>query len=160
MSPIFLRPVEEADRPALTDLWVTAWTQVLPQVDFAIRRAWFLDHWRGLEAGGAVTIVADTAAAPQGFMIFHPASGYVDQIAVASAAQGSGLAKLLLDWAKTRCREGLSLKVNQDNPRAVRFYQREGFVICGQGISAASGLALWDMAWTKADRDERSPSSS
>lgn len=153
MSPIFLRPAEQADRPALADLWVAAWTPVLPQIDFASRRAWFLDHWRGLEAGGAVAIVAETAAAPQGFMIFHPASGYIDQIAVASAAQGSGLAKLLLDWAKARCPDGLSLKVNQDNPRAARFYQREGFAIGGTGISAASGLALWDMAWAKADRD-------
>ena len=142
-----MRPVQDADRPALLEIWVAAWTLVLPQIDFASRSAWFAGHWRLLEADGAVTMVGLLANAPQGFMIFHPATGYIDQICIARAAQGSGLAAQLLSAAKARCPDGLTLKVNQDNPRAVRFYQREGFVVTGEGVSEASGLKLWEMAW-------------
>ena len=147
MSAVFLRPAEAVDRPALADLWVAAWMPVFPHIDFAARRAWFLDHWRGQEAGGAQAVVAVAAQAMQGFVLFLPATGYIDQIAVASAAKGKGTAMLLLGFAKSRCPNGLSLKVNQDNPRALRFYQREGFVIEGEGVSEGSGLKLWQMTW-------------
>ncbi len=37
---------------------------------------------------------------------------------------------------------GLELHVNLDNPRAVRFYEREGFVQIGEGVSPRSGLPI------------------
>ena len=147
MSGRILRPLQDADRPALLEIWVAAWTLVLPQIDFAGRSVWFAGHWRMLEAGGAATMVGLVADSPQGFVIFHPASGYIDQICVSPETQGNGLSVLLLGAAKAHCPDGLTLKVNQDNPRAVGFYQREGFVVTGKGVSEASGLKLWEMAW-------------
>lgn len=147
MSGGILRQVQDADRPALVEIWVAAWTLALPQIDFSGRSAWFAGHWHMLEAGGAVTMVGQLGDAPQGFVIFHPATGYIDQICIATAAQGSGLAALLLGAAKANCPDGLTLRVNQDNARAVRFYQREGFAVTGDGISEASGLKIWEMGW-------------
>ena len=146
MSGFLLRPVQEAERAALLDLWVEAWREVFPAIAAAARRDWFDTYLRGLEADGAVTLVAldDT---PAGFINFHPVTGYVDQIAIAPARQGQGVATALLAAAKRACPQGLTLKVNQQNPRALRFYQREGFVISGEGVSAGSGLALWEMGW-------------
>ncbi len=141
-----LRPVIEADRPTLLDLWVAAWEPVLPDIDFAARRDWFDTYLRALEAGGAVTLVA-ALATPAGFINYHPATGYIDQIAVGLPWQGQGIARALLDAAKQACPQGLSLKVNQQNPRALRFYQREGFVVTGEGVGAVSGMALWEMEW-------------
>lgn len=149
MSGFSLRPVQEADRAALLDLWVAAWRQVFPDIDAAARRDWFDTYLRGLETDGAVTLVA-VDGAPVGFINFHPATGYVDQIAVAPARQGQGVATALLAAAKRACRQGLTLKVNQQNPRALRFYQREGFVVTGEGVSAGSGLPLWEMGWLNA----------
>lgn len=146
MNALFLRAVEGADRAALLDLWAAAWFQVFPDIDVAARRNWFDAYLRGLEAGGAVTLVA-MAAMPVGFINYHPANGYIDQIAVAPAWQGQGVATALLAAAKQACPAGLTLKVNQENPRALRFYQREGFVVTGEGVSEASQRKLWVMGW-------------
>lgn len=146
MSGFLLRPVQEADRAALLDLWVAAWREVFPEIDAAARRDWFDTYLRGLEAEGAVTLVA-VDGAPAGLINFHPATGYIDQIAVDPARQGQGIATALLAAAKCACPQGLTLKVNQQNPRALRFYQREGFEVTGEGVSAGSGLALWEMGW-------------
>ena len=81
------------------------------------------------------------------FINFHPGTGYIDQIATGRAWQGKGVAVALLNAAKAACPGGLILKVNQDNPRAIRFYQREGFAISGEGVSETSGLKLWQMEW-------------
>ena len=147
MNALVLRPVTEADRPALLDLWVEAWAPVLPQIDFAARRDWFAEYLRGLETGGAVTLVA-VQQVPAGFINYHPVTGYIDQIAVGLQWQGHGIARAFLAAAKQACPHGLNLKVNQQNPRALRLYQRAGFVVTGEGVGAASGMALWEMEWT------------
>ena len=149
MSVIRLGAPLEADRNALLDIWVLAWQNVLPQIDFASRRDWFDQYLRVLETDGAITLLAlpDAGNLPAGFINYHPITGYIDQIAITPALQGAGLGKTLLEAAKNACPSGLTLKVNQQNPRAVRFYEREGFVISGEGISPASGLKLWEMVW-------------
>lgn len=166
----------ESDWPELLELWVEVWKATGIEVDFDSRRGWFLKHLRALtEAGYMICASRDVgppappsrpekaaghAAAARadrevrdpgmidGFVAFQPATGHIDQIAVAVAAQGSGAGTHLLDHAKTRCPQGLKLDVNQNNPRAVRFYLREGFVVTGESVSARSGLRLFDMAWT------------
>ena len=42
---------------------------------------------------------------------------------------------------------GLELHVNLDNPRAIRFYEREGFVKIGEGVSERSGLTILHYRW-------------
>ena len=51
---------------------------------------------------------------------------FVDALFVAPSMQCRGLGKQLLDHAKIQCSE-LQLSVFAQNPRAVKFYQREGF---------------------------------
>ena len=80
-----------------------------------------------------------------GFAIVQGA--LLHQLGVARAANGSGAAAALVDAAKARASGGLALEVNQDNPRAVRFYLREGFRRTGEGRNAGSGLATWHMRW-------------
>ena len=62
-------------------------------------------------------------------------------------AKGGGAAQTLLAAAKDRSPGGLDLLVNQANARAVRFYQREGFAIAGEGCNPASGLPTFAMRW-------------
>ena len=66
---------------------------------------------------------------------------------VAPAQWGSGLAAALVDEAKRRSPHGVTLKVNADNFRAIRFYQRNGFVETGQEVNA-SGRPVLNLAWT------------
>jgi len=57
--------------------------------------------------------------------------GYISLLAVASDAEGSGVANHLMaaaeDWARSRGYRLLSLDVFADNRHAVDFYRRKGF---------------------------------
>lgn len=148
MNPeIRLRPFAPADTQPLLDLWTAGWTQVLPFIDFAARRPWMEARLQEHLAAGATIVVAEAGSRAAGFVVFNSATGYLDQIAVSPEARGTGLAKLLLERAKDASPAGLSLHVNVDNPRAVRFYEREGFRRVGEGTNPRSGLPILRYQW-------------
>jgi putative acetyltransferase len=143
-----LRARTDADLTSLADLWVASWREVMPDIDFSARLPWLFDHLRALESAGAVTICAfDHSDRLLGFVNFAPATAYLDQLAVAPAAKGTGAARLLLDEARRLSPNGLVLDVNQDNPRAVAFYEREGFAKIAEGVNPHSGLKTWKLRW-------------
>ena len=141
-----------AHGPELTDLWISAWRQAMPDIDFEARRSWFVDHLRALEEAGALIRCAFDPAtgAMLGFVTIDPRTGHLDQIAVARQARGSGAAQALLDEAKRRAPGRVRLDVNAANPRAVAFYLREGFRKVGEGVNPRSGLATIDLEWRAA----------
>jgi putative acetyltransferase len=152
---ISLRPPEDNERPGLADLWEASWREAMPQIDFAARRDWFFAHLQALEAARAVTICAfDASGAMLGFMTIDPETGYLDQIALAPQAKGGPAAKLLLAEARRLSPTGIELEVNQDNPRAVRFYEREGFERMAEGVNPRSGLKTWRMRSAGRNSDE------
>ena len=143
-----LRARTDADCATLADVWVASWREAMPDIDFEQRRRWFLDHLRGLEADGAITICAfDGLNRLLGFVTFDPATAYLDQLAVAPEAKGTGAAKLLLNEARRLSPNGLVLDVNQDNARALAFYAREGFAKTAEGVNPRSGLKTWRLRW-------------
>lgn len=139
----------------LVDLWIAAWTQAMPQIDFEARRAWFVDHLGRLETQGAALVCAFDAedGAMLGFVAIDPATHYLDQIAVAPRAQGSGVAGALLDAARRASPQGVRLDVNAGNPRALAFYAREGFVKTGESVNPMSGLPTISLEWRPAASD-------
>ncbi len=66
---------------------------------------------------------------------------------VAPEQWGSGLALALLDEAKRLSPAGLELLVNKDNARAIRFYEKHGFVYAGDAVNPVSGKPVNKMAW-------------
>jgi putative acetyltransferase len=144
-----LRDFAEADLPALVDLWVAAWSEAGLGIDFDARRAWLIGHLRALRAAGGAEIVVglDAGRRPAGFAAIDAKSGYLDQLCVAPAERGSGLASALIDEAKRRSPDMIELDVNETNPRARRFYEREGFSVVGRGFNAQSGLPTLKMRW-------------
>ncbi len=142
-----IRDYRPADHEPLLDLWQEAWQATLPEIDFAARRPGFSDRLAGMVAGGIrLRVAVDAADAATGFYTLDT-TGYLDQVAVARAAQGSGVAHALLDDAKSLSPGDLSLRVNQKNHRAIRFYEREGFQRGAADVSEASGLPLWWYHW-------------
>ena len=61
------------------------------------------------------------------FLALKPATGCLDQLFVLPEARGRGIGRLLLDFAKARLPGGLWLSTAEDNHRARRFYERNGF---------------------------------
>lgn len=151
-----LLPFDYAHLPELADLWIMAWQKAMPSIDFEARRGWFVDRVIALNDGGTDMRLAFDASTGTmaGFVTLDRGSGHVDQLAVAPAYWGTQCARGLLAWARDAVRQGgggrLFLDVNQDNPRAVRLYEREGFVRMGEGTNPQSGLKTWRYAWREA----------
>jgi len=143
-----LRPAAADDRPAMGDLWVASWAATLPEIDFEARRPWLMAHLDALAAGGACCMVAEApGGAVAGFVVIHPATGYLDQIAVGPDFRGTGTAEALIAEAKRISPALVALDVNQENPRAVRFYEKMGLAVVSEGQNPASGRLTFRMEW-------------
>jgi putative acetyltransferase len=135
------------DLHATLDMWVAAWQVAYPTIDFAARRGWTVDRMAELEQTGSQSFVAVRDGRVVGAMVVNPTTGYLDQIVVAVAHQGKGVSEMLLAEAKRLSPSRVELHVNQDNARAIRFYQKHGFVISGEDINPRSGAPIYLMAW-------------
>jgi putative acetyltransferase len=146
MSAFQLRPYRSDDEDAAIALWQKTWQLAYPDIDFAARVAWWRERWRNELVPNAAIIVAEAAGALIGFVTID-GSGYLDQLVVAPDHWGSELATLLVDEAKRRSPDGVTLKVNADNVRAIRFYERSGFAHEGEDVNPASKRRVLKMAW-------------
>jgi putative acetyltransferase len=83
----------------------------------------------------------------EGFVTVDSKSGYLDQIVVAPEFWGSNVAALLLDAGKRVSPARLDLLVNQDNGRAIAFYEKHGFEMAGDDVNPVSGRPVFRMRW-------------
>lgn len=145
-------PWDDAFLPELADLWVASWTRTMPRIDFEARRPWLIAHLaKALDAGQAIRVAVVETGDVVGFVLIDPATGWLDQIAVAPAQWGAGIAEALLRAAREVSPEKIGLDVNADNPRAVAFYARQGFVEVGRGENPRSGLPTLKLEWRRRD---------
>jgi putative acetyltransferase len=145
--PFTLRPYEPTDETAAIDLWQRTWQQAYPVIDFAARREWWQQRWREEIIPAATILVAEADDAMIGFVTVIPGERYLDQIVVAPESWSTGLAEALLEEARRLSPEGLTLHVNKDNTRALRFYEKHGFVIQGGDVNPNSGRPVYKMSW-------------
>jgi putative acetyltransferase len=146
-APLTLRPYEATDEDATIALWQRTWQQHYPHIDFAERVAWWRERWRNELVPVATITVAERDSALVGFVTVDPKTRYLDQIVVAPEAWGSEVAAALVAEARRISPDGLDLKVNADNARAIRFYEKHGFVISGQEVNERSGAPVHVMSW-------------
>ena len=144
--PFILRPYAPADEAAAIELWRRTWQQAYPVIDFDQRVDWWRTRWREEILPTATVMVAEQDAGLMGFVTVDP-TGYLDQLVVAPENWASGMAEALLDEAKRLAPGGIALHVNKDNHRAVRFYEKHGFVIQGDDRNVRSGRPIHKMSW-------------
>lgn len=147
-TSFILRPYRVDDEDAAIELWRLTWQRTYPDIDFAARVPWWRARWRNELVAKASIIVAECADALAGFVTID-ASGYLDQLVVAPEQWGSSLAGTLVDAAKRLSPSGMTLLVNEDNARAIRFYERNGFVHAGSDVNPTSGRPVLKMNWTR-----------
>ena len=145
-SSFTLRPYRAEDEEAAISLWHKTWQQAYPSINFAARLAWWRERWRKELVPDVAIIVADLAGELAGFVTID-GTGYLDQLVVAPEHWGSELGTMLLDEAKRRSPAGIRLKVNTDNARAIRFYERNGFEHAGEDVNPTSGRPVLRMEW-------------
>ena len=141
-----LRPYRASDEDAAIELWRRTWQLAYPSIDFAARVAWWRARWRNEVVPATQIVVADADGTLSGFVTID-ASGYLDQLVVAPEHWGSPLATALVDEAKRLSPAGVTLLVNKDNARAIRFYRRNGFADDGEDVNPTSGRPVLRMAW-------------
>jgi putative acetyltransferase len=144
---ITLRPYQTNDEDAAIELWRRTWQAAYPHIDFKARAAWWRERWRTELVPKARIVVAERGVSMVGFVTVEPDTGYLDQIVVAPEHQGNGVAEALLAEARRLSPKGLDLHVNQDNARAIRFYEKHGFAKAGEDTNPRSGAPIYKMSW-------------
>jgi putative acetyltransferase len=142
-----LRRYQAADEEASIALWHRTWQAAYPQIDFAARVDWWRKRWRDELLTVADVVVAENNDVLAGFVTVDPNTLYLDQLVVAPEHWRSGLGALLVGEAQRISPRGLDLDVNIDNFRAIRFYEKQGFAIAGEGQNPLSGKPVHRMSW-------------
>jgi putative acetyltransferase len=146
-AEFLLRRYDPRDEEAAIALWQRTWQTAFPDIDFAARHDWWRQRWRDEILPNAEVVIAELAGAMIGFVTVEPRTFYLDQIVVAPECWGSGVGGALVAEAQRRSPKGLDLDVNTDNPRAIAFYRKCGFVIGGAGKNPYSGKPVHRMSW-------------
>jgi putative acetyltransferase len=139
--------MQPEDLAATLDVWVAAWQVAYPDIDFNARRGWTVDRIAELERTGSRSLIVLKDGRIVGALVVNPDTGYLDQIVVATDCQGGGVAEALLAEARRLSPAGLALHVNQDNARAIRFYEKHGFIKAGEDVNPRSGAPIYNMRW-------------
>lgn len=125
-----IRPAVPDDTPALLDVWrsaVRATHDFLSADDFTQIEAQvandYLPH-------APLWVACGVQGATLGFLGLTGAE--VDTLFIHDTARGQGVGRALLAHARQVARGPLSVDVNEQNPQAVGFYERMGFVQVGR----------------------------
>jgi putative acetyltransferase len=140
-----LRSYRESDEDSSIALWLETWRQAYPSINFDARVDWWRERWRTELVPVAQIVVAEQNGAMVGFVTID-GTGYLDQLVVSPAQWGSDVSRALVDETKRLSPTGVTLKVNADNARAIKFYVRNGFVKTGDEVNT-SGRAVDLMEW-------------
>ena len=143
IDALIIRPLRSADLDETLDMWVAAWQAAYPKIDFAARRGWIAERIAGDQAH--VAVINERIV---GLLVIEPTSGYLDQLVVAADCQRRGIGARLLLEAKHLSRV-VTLHVNQDNARALRFYECSGFVREQEDVNPTSGAPTYLMFWKR-----------
>ena len=154
-APFTLRPYAASDEDAAIALWRDTWQQAYPPIDFAARVNWWRERWNKELVPNANIVVAEQSGALIGFVTID-LKGYLDQLVVSPDHWGSDLGNALVDEAKRLSPDGVTLLVNTDNARAIKFYRRNGFVDAGGDVNPTSGKPVLRMEWRPSPRPRES----
>ena len=143
----FTRFYRAEDEAAAIELWHRAWQEAYPEIDFTSRLEWWRERWRKDLVPKAEIMVAEHFDGGLVGFVTVDREGYLDQLVVAPEQWGNGVADLLVEEAKEISPKGVTLLVNKDNARAIRFYERNGFEHAGEDVNPTSGRPVLKMAW-------------
>lgn len=136
--------MQPSDLTQVLEIWLAANLQAHSFVPAA--------YWQGnlpavrqmLPQAEVYVFADDNGQHVQGFVGLD--ADYIAGIFVEAGARSQGIGKRLLDFLKSG-RNRLTLRVYQQNERAVRFYQREKFQIVAAAVEAETGAPEFQMQW-------------
>lgn len=137
-----IREFEKTDLEEVAKIWLDT---NMKAHDFVPAQYW-QNHFQMVKEMlvQAEIYVVEKDSGIQGFIGLN--EEYIEGIFVSEEAQSQGIGKSLLDFVKER-KKSLRLSVYEKNERAVRFYQREGFVIREGKLDESTGEKEYVMVW-------------
>ena len=139
-----IRRLQNADVDRVMALWLNA---NLKAHDF-VPAAYWRNNFEPVKEmlPQAEVYVYEVAGEIQGFVGLS--GEYIEGIFVSDEVQSQGIGKRLLDHIKA-IKDTLYLSVYQKNTRAIRFYQREDFVIQREGLDESTDEKEFTMLWRR-----------
>jgi putative acetyltransferase len=142
-----LRRYTADDENTTATLWITTWQAVYPEIDFAASDEAMRTRWRDEIVPPATVTLAAAGERIVGLVTVDLGTGYVDQLAVVPEMWGTSVGAMLLNEAKRLSPAMVYLRVNQDNARAIRFYDKHGFFKDGEAFNERIGRLQFIMRW-------------
>ncbi len=141
-----IRAYEEHDLSAIMQIWLDI---NIKAHDFIPKEYWTNNYEmvRSILPQAEVYVYEDDAAKRiDGFIGLS--DNHIEGIFVREGAQSKGIGRQLLEYAKS-VKSNMSLSVYQKNTRAIRFYQREQFVIQFENTDENTNQKEYVMVWKK-----------
>lgn len=141
-----IRKLEEANLDAVMQIWID--TNIKTH-DFIPAEYWSGNYEmvKSLLPEAEVYVYEDDATREiAGFIGLMDA--FVAGLFVKDGMQSKGIGKQLVDYVKTK-KDRLSLTVYQKNERAIRFYQREQFVVADEQVDENTNEIEYVTVWDK-----------
>ena len=137
-----IRKLQQADTNQVMQIWLNGNMEAHP---FVAQEYWQSNYDMVQEQLlQAEVFVLEADGVVQGFIGL--VEGYIAGIFVKRAARSTGIGKELLDYVKDR-KPRLTLSVYQKNEKAIRFYQRENFVIEAEDVDHETDEKEYKMVW-------------
>ena len=154
-SSLTLRPYSAADEDAAIELWRRTWQKHYPHLNFTERVPWWRERWRKELVPVARVVVAEDDGALIGFVTVDPRDDVSRSDRGRARTLGLGRRAGAARRGQAPFARGLELLVNKDNARAIRFYEKHGFVYAGEDKNPVSGKPVNRMAWRPKRRQRR-----
>ncbi|WP_392560565.1 GNAT family N-acetyltransferase [Orbus mooreae] len=132
---ILIRPVVKSEHPILLELWsgsVSATHRFLTQNDIALLYQQLQAQWLDLVEIWVLEVSTEIV----GFIGFD--ENRVEMLFIEPNHFRKGYGQQLINFAKQRSRE-IFLDVNEQNPQALAFYQKQGFQSIGRSETDSQG---------------------
>ncbi len=142
---VMIRKFQKPDIHRVADIWLSANREAH---DFISAQYW-RDHFESVKEmilQAEVYVYESGNGTIQGFVGLS--GDYIAGIFVCAEAQSNGIGSMLLNFVKNG-KNRLSLDVYQKNIRAVKFYQREDFVIQSENMDDSTGEREYFMVWER-----------
>ena len=159
---IDIRPARREDLPAISALLGATWHATYDGIYGADRVTDITSRWHSIESlaksldrPGSAFLVAVEDGRIVGTLSLGPACGdclQLDRLYVLPEAQRQGIGRRLLEagLGASSPSETVSLEVEPANARAIRFYERQGFVVTGKtGDCSGSGDGIPALVMTR-----------
>jgi GNAT superfamily N-acetyltransferase len=149
MNSLVIRPARSDEYDEVARVWMNSWAstgledasnfllaKLRARIPIEIEKGWSL-------------YVADDGGAVAAMLALHLPERYLDQLFVAPDYQGNNVGRTLLAFTRKHLPNEIWLRCVRENEKALRWYEREGFVFEKEQVEPMTGFVMKYYRWNK-----------